>query len=703
MKKLIFITLLSLLAVCGWGQNYVRLGDASGYEYNTYQNHELAATALINSLPEAFRDSIKVFDFGYYTYNSIMIGTNQHDSLWETVITQISSISKYYIAFGRLEDSNQKSINKFKLNLPTQILSNCIAQIRFEIIENKYSLLYRNLSQNESIGKQVEILNNMIQYFYDLNSGNCCPLTDEEIVKMLFKSEFQPIAALNTIQDTISYSNYDYGKIKIDNQNLIQIMETKLSNLPNNKKFIITDNRNICFDNNFDTAKNIYENDLNDFDVWIHVFTSNINQPSIIFMRFEQNIDFGSILDENSLLNLENSNKYKNIYYHDNLMTPNLNNINFNRNEEDISEEDHDGIPCPFYIVQNNGETFSSITTLYEYEFFVSDLQRWNPNLNGENLQKGTKLNLFIEECEFEKINPINYFTIPYDPTLSVYNFALSNSEIKNEMKSLGYDSDDISHYLILPSKVNYVPIPDEVLKNLPTFEEAIKTPQNKPSLNTKWGKLLNYGSNTLKVIGSGVSVLAIIVFSPTPAGQPYLDPYISKMYETVKPGVILTGNHIESSRLRRYLIYVTYTKFKSDFSYPADSKITKSGKVYIGRSRGTNKSPCEIVKDRNNGHTILNGENYNAAKLDQWGIATTSHEKRHNDPVYGTIRGRENTVISALGGSETDVGKLKTRSRNKIYGIYIHNPRKAYWENLSKVCLPLPYKEWDGATDICP
>jgi len=49
----------------------VRLNDASGYTPTQTQLNDLEAAAcrLIDSLPAEFRDSFKVFDFGFYLHN----------------------------------------------------------------------------------------------------------------------------------------------------------------------------------------------------------------------------------------------------------------------------------------------------------------------------------------------------------------------------------------------------------------------------------------------------------------------------------------------------------------------------------------------------------------------------------------------------------------------------------------------------------
>jgi len=111
-----------------------------------------------------------------------------------------------------------------------------------------------------------------------------------------------------------------------------------------------------------------------------------------------------------------------------------------------------------------------------------------------------------------------------------------------------------------------------------------------------------------------------------------------------------------------RPLTYVTYTK-----ANPA------TGEIYVGRSAGYG-TPQAIVAARDAGHhmTLLG---FRPAVLDQVQQGTRPFAQRHSDPAYQAIRGREQQMIDALGGSWSDVGRGNTRSGNAIRGVAAANP----------------------------
>jgi len=105
MKKLIFIFLMLIGWMSGNGQNYVRLGDASGYELS--ESDTLSVIIATNSLIETFADSLqtkfKVYDVGYYLHNGVMAGELEIENLWATTIQEVESKpnTPYYLIFGR--------------------------------------------------------------------------------------------------------------------------------------------------------------------------------------------------------------------------------------------------------------------------------------------------------------------------------------------------------------------------------------------------------------------------------------------------------------------------------------------------------------------------------------------------------------------------------------------------------------------------
>jgi hypothetical protein len=183
MKKLIFITLLSLLAVSGWGQNYVRLGDAIAITPNEsdLQKLELTIDSIHLVLPEGMQDSFKVFDFSYYIFNEFMVGLSS-PAIWDEKIIQVSSISKYFILFGReYNKSDEKLKWRVKIKLPEGSEYRCSNPEQFQIIENylisslnSNNILATNWSQAEiNELKHAKIHINKLYNCCDANRTSC--------------------------------------------------------------------------------------------------------------------------------------------------------------------------------------------------------------------------------------------------------------------------------------------------------------------------------------------------------------------------------------------------------------------------------------------------------------------------------------------------------------------------------------------------
>ena len=132
------------------GQNcYQRLTDASGIEPNSSQLLELetAACRLIDSLPILYRDSFKVYDFGFYLHNENMVGG--YPEVFQAAINEVKSQSKYYLIFGKQPDKNG-GYTKFwvDINLPSQNIFYCLSQenpnfnfdlsYKYQFVTNKF-------------------------------------------------------------------------------------------------------------------------------------------------------------------------------------------------------------------------------------------------------------------------------------------------------------------------------------------------------------------------------------------------------------------------------------------------------------------------------------------------------------------------------------------------------------------------------------
>ncbi len=106
---------------------YVQLFDGSGITPSQYQLDilEKAACRLRDSLPVAFQNSFKVYDFGFYLHNQTMVGG--YPEMFQLAITQVESQSQYYLLFGKQTDKIGV-YTKFwvALKLPNQGIFYCI-------------------------------------------------------------------------------------------------------------------------------------------------------------------------------------------------------------------------------------------------------------------------------------------------------------------------------------------------------------------------------------------------------------------------------------------------------------------------------------------------------------------------------------------------------------------------------------------------
>ena len=110
---------------------FVRMFDAGGFTPEQAQLTALqnASCELRDSLPIAFRDSFKVFDFGFYLHNENMIGG--YPEMFQKAIESVQQQSKYYLLFGKQTDATG-IYNKFwvVLKLPSPRLPGVALAIR---------------------------------------------------------------------------------------------------------------------------------------------------------------------------------------------------------------------------------------------------------------------------------------------------------------------------------------------------------------------------------------------------------------------------------------------------------------------------------------------------------------------------------------------------------------------------------------------
>lgn len=188
MKKIKFLLLASFLltfSVAGKTQSdcYIQLGDLSGFNTSTiHAELEDAACDLISLLPQAMQSEFKIYDFGYYVYNSLMTQSNDANAIWNSIISQVDQQSSGYLLFGR-EGDQIKGYTKIrvKLKLPANGIFTCLdAEKRLVIenvilnsVQNTLNLSLENGSYVEAL-KDAEINSMVVLKAYIEKFNQCC-------------------------------------------------------------------------------------------------------------------------------------------------------------------------------------------------------------------------------------------------------------------------------------------------------------------------------------------------------------------------------------------------------------------------------------------------------------------------------------------------------------------------------------------------
>jgi len=262
MQKLFtFILLAWTLQAGAQSPCYVRLNDASGYTPTQTQLNDLEAAAcrLIDSLPAEFRDSFKVFDFGFYLHNETFSGG--YPEAFQMAIQQAQASSKYYLLFGKQTDGNGM-YTKFwvDLKLPETGEFGCLDAAKVDlfsiniknIIVDKYDLVGR-YPENYAIAF-IEGMRELNANLVKLDSGICCKQNYNN-VKQLFSG---------------------YGFIGEETIGISEIVVLKE----------ISENRNGLIITTFDYANKIINFEGDEFDISsrlnVTLNESNLNPPETV-------------------------------------------------------------------------------------------------------------------------------------------------------------------------------------------------------------------------------------------------------------------------------------------------------------------------------------------------------------------------------------------------------------------------------------
>lgn len=144
----------------GYSQNYIPLLDASGVEFSTLELNQLEdhSVKAINTLPESFRSTFKIYDFQFYLLNENFEGGTE--TTWELAKSDVDARteSDSYMLFGR--EINPQSLNvilNVELKLPQGQPFDCLDAEKRNNIE-KYIQASANQKLKESGVHAAEIL-----------------------------------------------------------------------------------------------------------------------------------------------------------------------------------------------------------------------------------------------------------------------------------------------------------------------------------------------------------------------------------------------------------------------------------------------------------------------------------------------------------------------------------------------------------------
>ncbi len=210
---------------------YVRLFDASGITPTQYQLDALenAACRLRDSLPTAFQNQFKVYDFGFYLHNENMIGG--YPEMFQTAITQVETQSQYYLLFGKQTDPNG-IYTKFwyALKMPTTAQFSCMTALQREVYKKRVEVktnekyaanqnAYFTYHEAEIAG--IQELTKIISEIKDCCVANRngvaersagCDGCSDEVASQLF--QLQGFEKVNLNISTAAFANINTAKIK---------------------------------------------------------------------------------------------------------------------------------------------------------------------------------------------------------------------------------------------------------------------------------------------------------------------------------------------------------------------------------------------------------------------------------------------------------------------------------------------------------
>ena len=436
MQKLFtFILLAWTLQAGAQSPCYVRLNDASGYTPTNTQLNDLEAAAcrLIDSLPVEFRDSFKVFDFGFYLHNETFSGG--YPEAFQMAIQQAQASSKYYLLFGKQTDGNGM-YTKFwvDLKLPETGVFGCTDNTAVELLKLGIGLNI-NIKNNESDDKinsysLIEVLGINELHNYITKQKICCfisnrsdctnPCLDSAQLKLFFEDQnfiernvivVNPSSRLEVSKSNVQFTRVnDFSQLSVNDgsgvRSLYQDANYLLNgDIPcfvnNNCKVFITKNNDLCDIELFLNIQNEFNNSAHDLVGWIHVWQENENKTEgILFSKFK-----GEFYQNTESYFEDGSHcpglPYK-AYFH--VPTEHVDKLNFQKVKENIEKiyKDKNGFKLNVHLEEKNNLTFFD---LYEEVVYGGVNSPGSSDWDGVTGITETGAKLYVDLKSFEVFN----------------------------------------------------------------------------------------------------------------------------------------------------------------------------------------------------------------------------------------------------------------------------------------------------------
>lgn len=273
-----------------------------------------------------------------------------------------------------------------------------------------------------------------------------------------------------------------------------------------------------------------------------------------------------------------------------------------------------------------------------------------------------------IEGDANDPLNPAyeSFEDFSRNATLPLTEEGLREYYDKAVRNALGGDDDDVAN----PEDEFYDEEYEETYSERVTEFETVQT-ESKRGAAVAGTLALSGGLLADDATGIGIADDVLIPFVLV-GGLIYAATQSGAQTRTLPRVRVVPRTRTRTRRKQRKLVYVTYRKTN-----------TKTGEVYIGRTRGYG-TPQQIVAARDRNHHKTK-QGFGPAQIDRALPATLPVAARHADPAYQAIRGREQQMIDFYGGAWSDTGGrggphvlkpgAKSKSGNSIRGVSKINP----------------------------